>query len=314
MNLRRAVAMCAASCALLPLIPASASAARLDENEIDTGLGVTLHERPGDPKKVTAIVGAKPHLRTADDTFEVVPGYFDVAVAPKGHRVAGLPENPKGRYDSVAIIDAAAQQTTTVRTSKLPFRTTIAYWSASGSKLALTVEKTDGKKWLPVGFATADVRAKAAKVVLLKDLSKDAVFQWTPDGRHLMSSYRDGVRFYRPDGKVVRTLPGVGSDIGGETAFSPSGKLLGTFCPARYYESFCTWDLATGKLRNRVDIAVEGSYGWWDDKHLLAAVKGGSGYQMVVVDLKGNVVRTVADISSSAWKKDEVYLSYTDAG
>ncbi|MBE1561767.1 TolB-like translocation protein [Nonomuraea africana] len=291
----------------------SASAGRLDDTEIDTGLGVTLHERPGDPKKVTAIVGAKPHLRTADDTFEAVPGYIDLVVAPKGQRVAGIPEHPGARYDSIAVIDAGTQQTTKVRTSKLPLLTTAAFWSANGRKIALTVEKKVGKKWVTVGFATADVSAKAARVVLLKDIGGDVVFQWTPDGRHVMTGYKDGVRFYRVDGGVARTLAGVGEPMGGETAFSPSGTLLGTWCPARYRESFCTWDLATGRLRHRVDIKAELSLGWWDDRHLLAVVKGGTGYQAVVVDLKGEVVRTVADISTSAWKKDDVYLSYTDA-
>lgn len=301
---------------LAVLTAAPAYAQRLDEVDIDLpDIGVTLHEQADDPKKVSAFsTRTRAYVRSSEeDSFVKKKGYKELTVSPKGGKVAGVPDTFAGNTDSVVIIDSATGKTRRIRTVRKPLETNYALWSRDERKLALTIEKKVGKKWHTIGFTLVDTVAGTAKAVMIPGVDKETSFEWTPDGRYLAATHHDGVRFYDPDGRVRRAYPKIGTLAGAEDAFSPSGKQMVTWCPSRYTEMFCIWDTRSGKLANRVGKSAEDSLGWWDDRHLISLVKEEGGYQVVVVDLKGQVVRVLADVSSPAWKKDEVYLSYTPA-
>ncbi|WP_214326720.1 hypothetical protein [Nonomuraea sediminis] len=300
--------------ALVGIAAAPASATRLDDPvDIEIpGVGITLHEQPGDPKRVTAFDTDKPYLRDKGaDTFTAKKGFFELIPAPKGGRSAGLPNTYSGNRDSVIVIGPAERQSVRIKTVKEPLVTGGPFWTRDGRKIVVTIQRKSGKKWLSQGFVTVDVAAKKASPVMVPGADKDAYFQWSPDGRGLVSSYKDGVRFYRPNGQVERTFKGIGWLASGEDAFSPSGKQLVTYCPARYDEDLCVWDASSGKLRKRIDVKVSQAWGWWDDSHLLAVVKESGAYQVVALDLQGQVTQVLADITAASWKKRHPYLVYT---
>ncbi|MFI6597152.1 hypothetical protein ACIBHX_12895 [Nonomuraea sp. NPDC050536] len=300
--------------AVLGIAAPSAAASRLDD-PVDIEIphvGVTLHEQPGDPKRVAAFATDKPYLRDKDaDTFTAKKGFVELIPAPKGGRAVGLSTTYAGNRDSVIVIGPGPRQSVRIKTVKQPLVTDAPYWTRDGGKVVVTIQRKSGKKWLAQGFVTVDVRARKARTVTVPGVAKDAYFEWSPDGRSLVSSYKDGVRFYRPNGQVERTFTGIGALAGGEDAFSPSGKQLVTYCPARYDEDLCLWDASSGKLGKRVNVQVNRSWGWWDEDHLLAVVKQGGAYQVVALDLQGQTTQVLADITAASWKKNEPYLVYT---
>ncbi|MER5619492.1 hypothetical protein ABT061_00455 [Streptosporangium sp. NPDC002544] len=272
-------------------------------DEVDIKLpdaDVTLHERVHDPVKVTAFSRAvsdsriNAYLRVSDKgRFAEKKDYTELVPAPKGGRVAGVPQSSPGEFDSVVIFDAKGKATR-IRTVRKPLQTRGIQWSRDGRKLVLTVEK---EHFTTVGFATVNIATGAAKVATVRGVDGLATFQWTPDGKHLAAGYADpyqGVRLYRTDGRMHRTLRKVGWIIG-DDSFSPSGKQLLTVCPATYNESsYCLWNVKSGKLATRVKIKFNSTYGWWDDRHLVSKVDRDGARQIVVIDLKGKITRVLA--------------------
>ncbi|MGV9302865.1 TolB family protein [Nonomuraea sp. NPDC003727] len=277
------------------------------------GADVTLREQPGDPKRVTAFTTAgSAYLRTGG-SFAWQRSYNDLSVSPGGGFVAAVPRKFAKGYDRIAIVNRATGRTTKIRTVKAPMVAGSPYWSPDGRKVVLTVSKGDdtGGGWRSVGFVVVDVAARRARVVKVRDAYHDALFQWSPDGRRVVSDYWDGVRFYLTDGRVAWTLWRTGGLVGGESAFSPDGRRMATWCPKRYKAVLCTWNPYNGKIDKKVKVRAVASYGWWDREHLIAVGRQGRGYLGVVVDLKGKVVRPLAEIGRSAWRDQDVYLSYT---
>ncbi|GAA2791225.1 TolB family protein [Nonomuraea dietziae] len=277
------------------------------------GLGVTLHEQPGDPKRVSAYTtGSSSYLR-AGGYFAGQRSYNDLAVSPGGAFVAAIPRKFVKGYDRVAIVNRATGRVTKIRTVKAPMVAGTPYWSPDGRKVVLTVSRSDGRGggWRSVGFVVVDVAARRARLVKVPGAYHDALFQWSPDGRRVVSDYWDGVRFYLTDGRVAWTLWRTGGLVGGESAFSPDGRRMATWCPKKHKATLCTWNPYNGKLDKKVKVPAVASYGWWDREHLIAVGRHGKGYASVVIDLAGKPVRPLATISRTAWRDYDLYLSYT---
>ncbi|MEV3980818.1 WD40 repeat domain-containing protein [Nonomuraea sp. NPDC049758] len=263
------------------------------------GAHVVVHERAHDHLRVTAFSRAvsdsriNAYLRVkGQNRFVEKKDYRELVPAPKGGKVAGEPQSSPGAFNSVVIFDAKGKPTR-IRTVRKPLETKSIQWSRDGRKLVLTIEKNLST----VGFVTIDVAKRTVKDVHVRGVDPFSAFQWTPDGKHLAVGYADphqGVRLYRTDGRVHRTLRKIGWIVG-DDAFSPSGKQLLTVCPPTYAESsYCLWDVRSGKLATRVKINFVSTQGWWDEHHLVSTVSGDDAQLVAVIDLKGKVTRVLA--------------------
>ncbi|MCG5212071.1 hypothetical protein [Streptosporangium sp. KLBMP 9127] len=251
------------------------------------------------------------YLRRADGVFAKRAPLNEVAVAPGGARVVGIPTlYTTGGRDSVVVIDGKTGKTgKTINTVKEPLTASYPYWHRGGRQVVLTVEKKVAKKWNTIGFTIVDTVAGTARSVTVPGVDKTATFHWAPDGRQLVASHGDGARFYGIDGKVRRNLTQSGTPTGGEDIFSPSGNRLSAWCPARFREHVCLVDRVSGKVVSRVPIKPETMWGWWDDTHLIAVLPTKNAFRVAVVTTTGKVARVLADIPAADWKKDP-YLAY----
>jgi hypothetical protein len=297
----------AAQAAAVPL-PAQAAASA---DIALPGTRVTVRENPVDPVRITSYTfGTSTYLRRSEK-FAKQASYKEITVAPKGARALAVPTSYSDGYDSVVLVDLATAKGTRVRTVKKPIVAQYVHWTRDAKKAVLTVEKKSGTGWETAGFVVVDVAAKTARTVIVTGVDKAAKFRWSSDNTDVVAEYQGGTRFYRQSGEVRRTLAKTGRPAGGEDAFSPSGRGLMTWCPSSYTEHVCIWDRTSGKLATKVPtLRPKALWGWWDEKHLIAVVAGGSAYRAVLVDLKGKAVRALADISAADWN-NKLYLSYT---
>ncbi|WP_327086242.1 hypothetical protein OIE66_28385 [Nonomuraea sp. NBC_01738] len=268
------------------------------------GTGVTLQERADDPVRLAAygFGTGRTYLRAVSgDTFARQHGFSEVAVAPDGRRAAGVPGSYRSGWDSVVVTDRVTGKSSRIRTVKKPQTASYASWSRDGTKIALTVERKSAGKWRATGFTVVDVTTGLARTVSVPKVAAGAGFWWSPDG-NLVAEYRDGLRYYRPaDGKVVRTHPGAGLPTGPEDSFSPSGRRLATWCPAKYTEQLCVADPATGAITRRVKVKPEALFGWWDEDHVIAVLAYRKAYRLAVVDLSGATTRVLGGIPAKTW-------------
>lgn len=274
--------------------------------------GMTYQERKGDPVRLSAYgLGTKrTYLRSATgNSFTWEKSLSEVSVSPGGTLTAGVPVAYRSGYDALQVTDRATGRTTTIRTVKKPMTASYASWSRDAKRVALTVEQKVRGAWQVLGFTVVDVAAKRARTVRIAGLSRKAGFWWSPDG-NLVSRHGAGLRVYRPsDGKVLRTLAGAGLPTGPEDAYSPSGRRLATWCPARFKEQLCLVDPATGAIARRVAARPEAVFGWWDESHLIAVTAHGRAYRLAVIDLSGKVTRVLAGVPATTWGSD-LWLSF----
>ncbi|WP_344866068.1 hypothetical protein [Planomonospora alba] len=274
------------------------------------GTSATVREDTADPARVTAysLKGAV-YLRRGG-AFVKRPGDAEITVAPKGARALAVPASYDAGHDSVVLLDVATGRGTRIRTVRKPLVANSARWSRTADKAVLTVRRKAGTRWETTGFVIVDATARTARQVSPQGLDGSAVFHWSPDGTEVVAGYRGGTRFYGLDGSIRRTLAGTGVPIGGEDAFSPSGRRLATWCPAARTEHVCVWERATGRPAARLAVRPESMWGWWDERRLVAVLASGGAHRAVLVDLKGTPVRTLAAFSAADWEK-KIYLSYT---
>ncbi|SDG20760.1 hypothetical protein SAMN05421505_102255 [Sinosporangium album] len=306
----------AAALAIAPAVPA-ASAVSAEPVEISLpGTGVTLFENSADRLHVTSynLSRNRTYLRDRSrDSFARKANYSEYTVSPGGGRAAGVSTSyTSAGFDTLVLLERGTGKSMMINTVRKPLTASYAFWSRDGSKIALTAERKSGGKWRTVGYAVVDVAARVSRYIPVPDVDPAGTFRWAADSTHLIVEHKDGVRFHRAgDGRVVRHIAKVGPPAGGEEALSPSGRLLTTWCPIRYAEKVCVIDRATGQIKNRVPTKAESLWGWWDESHVIAVVPKDGGYQAVVGDLRGRTVRVLAEISSSAYRTDKVYLSFT---
>ncbi|MGW0803243.1 TolB family protein [Nonomuraea sp. NPDC002799] len=288
--------------------------ARADVALPGTG-GVTYREQSGDPVRLTAYgLGTKrTYLRsTAGTAFAWEQTLSEVSAAPGGRLIAGVPAAYRSGYDSLVVTDRTTGATSRIRTVARPQTASYASWSRDGRKVALTVEQKSAGKWQVLGFTVVDVTAKSARTVKISGLRANAGFWWSPDG-NLVAMYGTGLRVYRPsDGAVLRTYADVGLPTGPEDAYSPSGRRLTTWCPARLKAQLCLVDPATGKIAGQVGARPAALFGWWDESHLIAVMANAGAYRLSVLDLSGKTTRVLADLPAGTWAAD-LWLSFTRA-
>ncbi|WP_156325371.1 hypothetical protein [Nonomuraea sp. SBT364] len=277
------------------------------------GANVKYHEQSGDPVRLTAYglgtTGA--YLRTGD-RFARQRGLSEAALSPDGRTVAGVPRAYRSGHDALLLTDRATGTTRRIRTVKKPLTASYVSWTRDSRRVALTVERKTGGRWRAAGFTVVDVKAGTARTVTVAGMGAAAGFWWTPGG-NLIATYGTGLRVYSAaDGKVLRTLTGVGPPTGPEDSFSPSGRRMALWCPARFAGQICLADTATGRIAGRIAVEPEALFGWWDESHVIAVMAHRGAYRLAVVGLDGKVGRVLAAVPYRTWAAG-LWLSFTRA-
>ncbi len=290
--------------------------------------GAVLHEAPSDPVRLTSFLRIDTKAGEAR-TYARAPGaggFRQVAQSqealnsPDGAWTALVPyvkpETP-GTYDAVRLVRRATGEEFTVPTVRTPLATYTPFWSPDGRRILLTTYRSTAGRLTATGFVVVDAATAKATVVPAgtKDAVSDAPFVWAPGGngvaRRLPGGSAVGLRLSDLRGRPVRTFEGVGESGFKESPFSPAGKRFATLCPGPR-SAVCVWDTATGRrLASFTAPASKTVIGWFNDAHLIVADETKDPRRVVVVNLRGQVVRALADIPAAEYGPARFLPRYT---
>ncbi|MFC7647321.1 hypothetical protein ACFQX6_47480 [Streptosporangium lutulentum] len=284
------------------------------------GTRITLRENPSDPEWVTSYEdrrdesdGSPTYLRRSGSAeFRFVGGIMTVVTAPGGERAVVNPNNKflVGEFDLIRVVDPAGGAEVQIRTVDAPLNTFDPHWDRNGTRILLTVYEGLREEQRSKGFVIVDVASRTARVSPVPDEGPPSPYAWGPDPDSVMHAGLDGsVRFHRLDGSVLRTVPGVGEMTANDARSTPLGTVFTTFCPDRTRD-VCLWDASTAARKATVPIREGMRFGGLvGDRHLLATVTEGKTMKVVLLDLRGEVVRVLADGPAAEFEK--VVLRYS---
>ncbi|MGW3344817.1 protein kinase domain-containing protein [Nonomuraea rubra] len=279
------------------------------------GTGITLHENPADPIWVSSYHDQRPdqgltsYVRDpATGSFAFFATFQEPIVSPGGGYVASL---SSGRYadtsyESIWLRDRATGQDRHVRTVDKPATLWRPSWSADGRRWLATVMTTDNQA---LGFAVVDPVAGSVKIVDVTD-AREAEYVWGADGKSVLYQSRSGVVGELDlSGKPLRTFTGVGELVAGGAAQTALGTVFTTTCTDKG-GNICHWDARSGerKATTRLPKGV-GFRGWLDERHFLATETGAKSMDVLLMDVNGRTVRTLATGPRS--DLDKVVLWFT---
>lgn len=273
------------------------------------GVRMTLHESPRDAVRMTGYrIGPDTYLRTGDAFEKLETPDVEPLVSPGGAWLA-LVQAEEG---SVEFRDQRGGERFALAASAPGGKLDRPVWSRDGARLLLSV--MTGKN-TPTGFVVLDPATRTSSYVDTRDEDEqgEGSYAWLPDGSGVAVGHATGsghgVRFRDLTGRQTRDLPWVGPSVG-RRLFSPSGRLLVTYCPSG--GTLCLWDAATGVRRQSIAIFFSGAVflGWYDDTHLLLIDPTRENHQVVVMDDRGRQQRVLAEIAA-ADDNDDLLFSYT---
>lgn len=276
------------------------------------GTGITLHENPADPLWVSSYrderdgVGYTTYTRDpAAGTFGFFGAWEEPIVAPGGRYVASLSVTRFRRsgFEFIRIRDRATGQDRELRTVDKPATLFEPVWSADGRRLVATLADRKGKA---EGFAVIDVITGAVKVMKVPDVA-DTRFMWGSGDSVLYQATGGVIRALDLQGGRLREFKGKLA-IGG-VATTPIGTVFATECPGRSRD-ICFLDEMTGAKKGEARLPKgSGFRGWLDDRHLLVTIPSGDDLNVVMADVTGRTVRTLATGPASVI--DKVRFWYT---
>ncbi|MFC4059739.1 serine/threonine protein kinase [Planomonospora corallina] len=290
------------------------------------GGSTTVHESDDDPIKLTAYTlenGTHLYVRGADGKFAKNDKYFEYTLNTAGTRGIGTDRvYSDDNHAMVSIVDHKTGAESDVKITKAPVFPTLPQWSPDESKALVTLYEAVDNTSKPYGFAIIDVATKKAKIVKVKegDAGQWSYF-WRGDGLAVgtwaidTKAKTNRIRFYDPDtGVVLQTLLHVGTPLTVESDdINPSGELLMTYCKDTTQE-ICVWSTTVdGEPKARIPFVTERVIGWYDDQHIAAWRKTGSGYEAVVIDFRGQVKRLLAETTDTA-EYGKQFMRYTRIG
>ncbi|GAA3445604.1 serine/threonine protein kinase [Planomonospora venezuelensis] len=308
--------------------PAAATVPEADRRTKLPGGSTTIHESDEDPLRLTSYTlpaGKDFALYVREhggNDFTKNDKYYDYTADASGDRALGTDkEYSADNYFQLSIINRADGSADRIKTTKYPVYPTFPQWSPDGTKALVTlnqvVEGNGSTSSKPYGFAVVDIATKKVKIIQVKE--KDAgtwSYFWRGDSRAVGTWAIDGkvqrIRFYDPQsGVVLQTLLDVGTPLTVEgDDLNPSGTQLMTYCKGTEQE-ICVWSTAAdGEPTARIPFVTKRVIGWYDDRHIAAWRSKGSGYEAVVIDLKGQVKRVLAE-TPVAKEFDGQFMRYT---
>ncbi|WP_169984634.1 protein kinase family protein [Microbispora sp. H10836] len=273
------------------------------------GVRMTLLENPRDAVRLTAYrVGPDTYLRTENAFAKLETPDAEPLASPGGAWLALF----LMKENSVEFRDPRDGARFTLTPAVPGGKLGRPVWSPDGTRLLLSV--VIGKS-TPTGFVVLDPAKRTSSYVDTQDESRQGVgtYAWLPDGSGVAVGHATktgyGVRFLDLAGRQTRDLPWVGLSVG-RHLFSPSGRLLLTYCPSG--GTLCLWDAATGVRLHSIAIFFPGSafLDWYDDAHLLVTDPSREEHQVVVMDTRGREQRALADIAA-ADDTDDLLFYYT---
>ncbi|MEU4539117.1 serine/threonine-protein kinase [Streptosporangium sp. NPDC023825] len=284
------------------------------------GTKITLRENPADTERVTTYrdsrkrAGGSPVFLRRDDTAEFTfLGTFMTAVsAPGGARVAVNPDNKftlEG-FDLIRLVGPEGEPETQIRTVDSPLTTFNPHWDRNGTRILLTIYEGIEEEQRSRGFVIVDVASRTARVFRVRDDDHRSDYVWGADAASVLHTGPDGsVRSYRLDGTPLRTVPKVGRLVTDDVRATSLGTVFTTRCHDRP-QDVCVWDAATAERKAVVPIRKGMAFsGWLGDRHFLGTVTEGKTMKVVLLDLRGKVVRVLAD--GPATELSKIGLYYT---
>ncbi|MDH2428227.1 protein kinase [Sphaerisporangium sp. TRM90804] len=286
---------------------------------------VKVHDAPSDPVRLTSFMhnADGQSLTYARDPktgrFEEMGPFQEPVVSPDGRWVAILPwlksMTPQS-YDFVRLLERSTGREFNVRLADKPLENFNPFWSSDSKRLLLTTLETVGSAKRPIGFAVVDVATATAKLVPVPNAAggRRTYFVWGPGETGVAISHFDGdetgLRFLDLQGKIVRTFTDVGDITAAESSVSPAGRLFATRC-ADAINRMCVWDSSTGRRTTSLPVPYPGSFvGWFNDAHLIVTDNRGTTRTIKLVDLKGKVLRTLAEVPLSETNGKDGRLLY----
>ncbi|MGW3343999.1 protein kinase domain-containing protein [Nonomuraea rubra] len=271
------------------------------------GTSVKLEERDGDPIRLASYTvdsGKRLYVRKhATGRFTSDTRYFEYALDPATNRALGTDvDYSTDLYATVSIIDHVSDARRVVKLSPKPVFPTTPRWSPDGRYGLVTLYKSSGGETVEYGFGIIDVAAEKGRTFEIKDAGAgEWRFFWDAGGQAVGTWTGGRMRFYDLNGKVVRTLSGVGTPVWVEgDDISPSGTRFLAHCSSAG-TSLCARPTSGGDAEPiEIPFASNRLIGWWDDDHLAVWRAKGGGYEAVVIDLSGKVSRVLATAGKKA--------------
>ncbi len=284
------------------------------------GLDTVVYENADDPIKLASYrydEGRNVYLRNGE-RFSKTSKYFEIGYDDGMTRLAGTDvQLNAASYATVSIVDRATGKSRKIVTVKTPQYVWSPAWSPDGTKVLFTVHSQIGEKTTPRGFGIVDTATGKWTFSRVKDTQVGQwSYFWRGDGQAVgtwaTGGNTEAIRFFNLDGTLQRTLENVGSPLA-VTSYdvSPRGDRFISLCRKNGSE-ICVWTVAEGREVARIPFPSDQLIGWYDDEHLAGWRKresGQPGYEAVVFDLKGNVVRLLATASDAAYQG--AFLLYT---
>ncbi|MER7618502.1 hypothetical protein [Nonomuraea wenchangensis] len=281
--------------------------------------GITLHENPDDSVWVSSYHDRRPGRERASWVRDPATGAFaffgdmqEPIVSPGGGYVASLPVARMVRtdFETVVLRDRVTGWSGEVRTVDKAATLLFPAWSEDGRRLLATALDTSRRPAVSLGFVVLDAARRSVTFSPVQG-GGDQPCGWSPDGGGVLRpTAGGGLRAYDLSGRPLRTFTEVGKPLRDGAARTTLGTVFATTCPKRTGR-VCYWDVRTGAARGETRLPEGGGFnGWLDDGHFLGTVPGrGKSRAVVMMDLKGKVVRTLAE--GPADEIEDVVLWYT---
>ncbi|MFI7144877.1 protein kinase [Nonomuraea sp. NPDC050022] len=271
------------------------------------GTSVEIRENGSDPIKLASysLNGGKGVYirRAASDDFTLDNHYFEYALDADGARALATDVDYSGDgYSLVSIIDHRTGAKRTVKLSTRPVFPTTPRWSPDGKLGLVTLFKDTGGKSVEYGYGVIDVARGTGKVYQVKEKGAgEWRFFWDAGGQAVGTWVGGRMKFYDLDGNALRTLSSAGSPVWVEgDDVSPSGGLFLSHCTAAGGAVCARPTTGGGGTPVTIPFVTNRLIGWWDDQHLAVWRAKGAGYEAVVIDLKGQVIRVLATAAKRA--------------
>ncbi|MGN9839616.1 serine/threonine-protein kinase [Nonomuraea sp. H19] len=271
------------------------------------GTSVRIEESEGDPVKLASYTvnrGKRLYVRAhATGAFTSDTRYFEYALDSRTNLALGTDvDYSSDYYATVSIVDHVTGEKRIVKVSPKPVFPTTPRWSPDGKYGLVTLHRgTDGET-AEYGFGIIDVASGKGRAFQIKEKGAgEWRFFWDAGGRSVGTWAGGAMTFYDLNGKLLRTLPDVGSPVWVEgDDIAPGGTRFLAHCTTAG-TALCARSSAgddTGPII--IPFAAHRVIGWWDDDHLAVWRTGGAGYEAVVIDMSGQVSRVLATAPDKA--------------
>ncbi|TMR07566.1 hypothetical protein ETD86_51540 [Nonomuraea turkmeniaca] len=260
-----------------------------------------MEETDGDPIKLASYTvdrGKRLYVRKhATDTFSADSRYFEYALDSQTNLALGTDADySTDLFATVSIVDHVTGAKRTVKVSRKPVFPTTPRWSPDGRHGLVTLYKDVNGNAVEYGYGIIDVAAEQGRAYEIKETGAgEWRFFWDAGSRAVGTWVGGRMTFYDLNGKLLRTLPNVGSPVWVEgDDISPSGTRFLAHCTPEGTALCARTTSGDDPQPITIPFTSNRLIGWWDDDHLAVWRTKGAGHEAVVIDMSGQVTRVLA--------------------